>query len=154
MLLLVGIPCTGSSRLFICFEYPGLPLDTDQACIEDNLVCNGDRDCPFGDDEWNCNTYNGLNQSCTDENGFFECVDSPARDFLLTNDSTNICIRREYSCDVNEFETWDCPNQEDLSTGECPANFTRMFSYVAVFSFLFLVCEICALFCVVFGKTA
>ena len=143
----LGISCAGlaENATYRCISYDGLPLDNDQECVLIEERCDDTRDCPFGDDEWDCNRYDGLSDDCTQDNGYFECVNSPQSDYLSTSRDRPICIRSKYSCVEDEYETWDCPQQEDLTPSLCPANFTRMFVF-----YICLCVFICHLLFVIF----
>ena len=94
----------------------GLSPDAEDECVERSRVCDNTRDCPFGDDEWNCNDELGLN--CSSANDFYECFNSPRGEYLPTNSTENVCIRKKYSC-LDGEDVWDCPNQEDLLPEIC-----------------------------------
>ena len=135
---MIGIPCTGvnPNRLYYCTSLSDISLDVDDGCVESNQLCDGIRDCPFGDDEWNCNTFENNNEDCTEANGYFECTMSQSNEFLATNSSSNVCIRFDYSCNAGEFETWDCPNQEDLAPATCNDNLRCMYIYMYIIYYI------------------
>ena len=140
--MMTGIACTGQnpSNFYYCGSLSDISLDVDDQCIEADQQCDGTRDCPFGDDEWNCNTFGDNDEECTEANGYFECVSSPSADYTASNSSDNVCIRFEFSCDDGEFETWDCPNQEDLAPATCDDDLRCMLTniYVCLFVFFYV----------------
>ena len=99
---------------YYCAEFTRL-FEIDK-CVYPEDLCNGDADCPFGDDEWNCNDIDGVD--CTIANGYFECSNSINSDYLDSTDDGLICIPLEWSCYASEY-FWDCPNQEDVDPELC-----------------------------------
>ena len=84
-----------------CSDRNGLYLLREiEECADQNKVCDGYVDCPFGDDEHNCPELYGSN--------IWRCP----------SDGTIIPI--EWSC-VNQQDTklWDCPNQDDVDAINC-----------------------------------
>ena len=97
---------TNTSLAFECYDYDGeFPLSGSDSCVPNEWVCDGYRDCPFGDDEWNCPTYT----DCVN-NGGFAC-------------DNQTCIRFKYTCLADPIDDiWDCPNQIDVSRQVCLQN--------------------------------
>ena len=129
-----GVPCAGLVNPYHCISLGGISPEQQDECVEREWVCDNTRDCPFGDDEWNCNDDSG--EECTDANGYFECFNSVRSDFLTTNNSNNVCLRREYTC-FEDDDAWDCPNQEDLLPSVCQDFIDCMFNLFFFFFFFF-----------------
>ena len=71
-----------------------------EKCIPKRLKCDGFINCPFGDDEHNCNY-------CNKNNGFI-CI------------TDNTCILKKYAC--NNDNKWNCKYQDDVSNIICNNN--------------------------------
>ena len=104
-----AIPCDVGEELYKCWDNNGaFELEYDQNCTYMDWICDEIADCPFGDDEWNCPTYE---QCMTD-------TDNTGAPIGFGCDNTT-CIYYSWSCLGGDVSVWDCPNQADVSQQTC-----------------------------------
>ncbi len=88
-----------------CFFDDSAPL----RCTPKSKVCDGKQDCPYGDDELNCDNVVQVQESQAIK---LECLKD---DIACLNGETNIteCLNIMYFCDAYQKEVF-CDNHKDI----------------------------------------